>query len=132
MIDRTGANNCFVCGPDNPAGLRLEFRLDGAICRSEYTPAEHHIGYDGVVHGGLIFSALDDVMANWLFLRGERAVTGKCDIRFRNPAAPGSTLLLESQLISRKGRLATLEAKAISADEQRVVAEATATFVVMR
>ena len=26
---RPDANNCFVCGPDNPIGLRLVFRMDG-------------------------------------------------------------------------------------------------------
>ena len=128
-IDRTGANNCFVCGPDNPSGLQLTFRLDADVCRSEYIPAADHIGFDNVVHGGLIYSALDDVMANWLFLQGERAVTGKCEIRYRNPAEPGKQLLLESRLVSRKSRTAILAARAIKADDQQVVAEATATFI---
>jgi hypothetical protein len=32
-----------------------------------------------MTHGGLIYSALDDVMANWLFLQGARGHTAKCD-----------------------------------------------------
>jgi acyl-coenzyme A thioesterase PaaI-like protein len=130
-LDRSGAKNCFVCGADNESGLRLTFRMDGDICRSEYTPAAHHIGFDNVVHGGLIYSALDDIMANWLFLQGKRAVTGKCEIRYRNPAAPGAQLLLEGRLLSSKRRTAQLSALAINAADQQVIAEATATFVLL-
>ena len=130
-IDRTGAMRCFVCGPDNDSGLKLTFRLDGDVCRSEYVPGPDHIGYDNVVHGGLIFSALDDVMANLLFLKGQRAVTARCEIRFRRPAEPGKTLLLQSRIESEKGRRVELSAEAINESNSEVVAEATATFVLM-
>ena len=128
-IDRTGANNCFVCGPDNRSGLHLTFRMDGDVCRSEYTPSADHIGYDNVVHGGLIYSALDDVMANWLFLQGNRAVTAKCEIRYRNAAVPGKQILLESRLHSRKRNSVVLTAQAINAADQQLIAETTATFM---
>ena len=67
---RPDANNCFVCGPDNPIGLHLTFRMDGTVCRSEFTPDQCHVGFDGMTHGGILYSALDDAMANWLFLQG--------------------------------------------------------------
>ena len=72
---RQDANHCFVCGPNNPIGLKLIFSLDGDECVSEFTPDAVHCGYEGVTHGGIIFSTLDDVMANWLYLRGHKAVT---------------------------------------------------------
>ena len=131
-IDRTGVNNCFVCGPDNPIGLQLTFRMDGDICRSEYVPQANHIGFDEVAHGGLLFSALDDVMANWLFLQGERAVTAKCEIRYRNPVVPGTTLFLESELLERKRRKVELAARAINAADQQIMVEATASFMLIK
>jgi hypothetical protein len=60
----TDGDKCFVCGPENNLGLKLVFRLEGDVCRSEFTPSDMHCGYDGVTHGGIIFSVLDDVMAN--------------------------------------------------------------------
>ena len=42
---RPDANNCFVCGPDNPIGLHLTFRMDGTVCRSEFTPDQRHVGF---------------------------------------------------------------------------------------
>ena len=69
---RSDANHCFVCGPTNSQGLRIEFRLDGDVCRAAFVPGEYHVGWDQTVHGGIIFCALDDVMANWLFLQGRQ------------------------------------------------------------
>ena len=43
------AENCFVCGSKNLFGLRIKFRLDGAICRAEFTPDERHQGYDNIL-----------------------------------------------------------------------------------
>jgi acyl-coenzyme A thioesterase PaaI-like protein len=127
---RDDANHCFVCGPNNPVGLQVSFRMEGEVCKAEYTPPDHYCGYDGVTHGGILFSLLDDVMANWLFLQGERALTGKCEIRFREPLATGTRLFLESRLITRKGRMAKLQAQALTSDGT-VVAETTASFVVI-
>ena len=85
-------NNCFVCGPGNPIGLGVKFRLDDDVCRAEFTPGPEHMGYDQVTHGGIVFSLLDDVMANWIWLQGERCFTGKAEIRYR------SELAIESRL----------------------------------
>ncbi len=128
---RPDANHCFVCGPDNPDGLRIEYRMDGDLCRAAFTPGGAYVGYDEMTHGGIIFSALDDVMANWLFLQGERAHTARCELRFREPTPPGGKLLLEGELIKRKGRFANLAGRAVLADTGQLVAEATATFMVL-
>lgn len=124
------ANGCFVCGPGNPIGLNVRFRLDGAVCRAEFTPAEVHRGYDGLTHGGIVFSLLDDVMANLIFLGGERCVTAKADVRYRQPLPIGARVLLEGRQQSRRGRLAVLQGRAIRADTQELVAQATASFMI--
>lgn len=129
-VERGDANHCFVCGPDNPQGMRIRFRLDGELCRAEYTPEPHQCGYDEVTHGGILFSLLDDVMANRLFLEGERAYTGKCEIRFRKPAPVGEQILLEGELLERRGRRAILQGRARSVAGE-LLADATATFVVI-
>ena len=127
---RDDANNCFVCGPDNPIGLRIRFRLEGELCVGEFTPGNNHMGYNDVVHGGVIYSAMDDVMANWLFLKGVRAYTARCSIRYRHPVRPGSTLCLEGRLVKRKGKLAVLQGKAICKETAQVCAETEASFLV--
>lgn len=128
---RSDANRCFVCGPDNPNGLQIHFRMDGELCRAQYTPTPDQCGYDDVVHGGILFSLLDDVMANCLFLQGMRAYTAKCEIRFRAPAQTGERLLLEGELLNRSGRRAKLVGRARRAADNKVVAETEGTFIIV-
>jgi acyl-coenzyme A thioesterase PaaI-like protein len=130
---RPDANNCFVCGPDNPVGLRIAFHLDDqSVCHGTFTPSENHQGFDGVTHGGILFSALDDVMANWLFLQGIRGYTARCDVRYRAPLPVGVAASLEGRCVKQKGRLVVLQGKALRADDGSLVAEAEATFICER
>lgn len=129
---RTDANTCFVCGPGNPDGLQLTFRLEDDLCKSEFTPGTNHCGYDGVTHGGLIFSALDDVMANWIFLKGIRAYTAKCDIRYKAPLPTGTKVMLVGECIKQKSRLVQMRGTMTRADDGSVVAETEASFMIDR
>ena len=127
---RPDANNCFVCGPDNPIGLHLTFRMDGTVCRSEFTPDQRHVGFDGMTHGGILYSALDDAMANWLFLQGARGYTARCEVRYLEPLDIGVEVYLEGRLERRKVRLAKLVARAVRANDGKTVAQAQASFMI--
>ena len=124
------ANRCFVCGPGNANGLQVAFRLDGEVCRAEFVPDEAHMGYDGVTHGGILFSLLDDVMANWVYLKGQQCFTAKAEIRYRQALPVGTPIRLEGRFVKRKGRLVILEGLAIRQDHDTTVAEATASFMI--
>ncbi|MDA1076456.1 MAG: PaaI family thioesterase [Proteobacteria bacterium] len=124
------ANRCFVCGQSNPIGLKLTFRLEDDVCRSEFTPRPEHAGYDNVTHGGIIFSVLDDVMANWLWLKRVKCFTAKADIRYRAHLPVGCAVRLEGRMVKRKGRLALMEGLVIRQDTNETVAEASGSFMV--
>lgn len=131
MTSSLQANNCFACGPDNPIGLRIVFRIDSdEVCRAEFTPAKNHEGFPGMTHGGIVFSALDDVMANWLFLQNLRGYTARCDIRYRNPLAIGATVDLEGRCVSRRGRRVQMTGTAVEREAGSVIAEAEGTFII--
>ncbi|MDA0824071.1 MAG: PaaI family thioesterase [Proteobacteria bacterium] len=126
---RSDADHCFVCGTQNPIGLGIVFFMDAGVCRGEFCPSENHVGFDGITHGGIIFSVLDDLMANWLFLQKGRGFTAKCEIRYREPLLVGTKISVECQLRRRKGRLLQLVSKALREDGL-VVAEADASFMI--
>jgi len=126
---RSDANNCFVCGPANPIGLRIEFRMDDEFCRSSFCPGKEYIGYENMVHGGIMYSALDDVMANWIYLKGIRAFTAKCDIRYKQSLPTGTPVLLEGHCLKQKRRLIVMQGKMIRADNNQLVAETEASFM---
>ena len=129
MSLQNAANRCFVCGPGNPIGLQVRFRLEEEICRAEFTPDARHAGYEEVTHGGILFSLLDDVMANWLWLQGIKSFTAKADIRYRVALPIGTPLRLEGRCRQRRGRLALLEGRAIRQADDALVAEATGRFM---
>lgn len=128
---RVDANNCFVCGPANPVGLQVEYWMDGDVCRASFTPGPDYVGFEEQVHGGIVYSALDDVMANWLFLQGARGHTAKCEIRYRKPVAIGTRLNLEGRLVKRKGALVVMTATATRHSDGVTVADAQGSFMIV-
>ena len=127
---RSDADHCFVCGPQNPRGLQIAFRFEADRCIGRFTPGEHHMGFDRVTHGGIVFSVLDDAMGNWLFLQGARGVRAKCEIRYRQPLPIGTEVEAECRLKQRRGRLMVLVATLARVDDESVVAQAEASFMV--
>lgn len=104
------SRQCFVCGVENPVGLRLAFyeTAPGEVT-AEVTLPERYQGYPGVVHGGIVASMLDEVVGRaamngepWRFM-----VTARLDLRYRKPVPVGKPLRLVGRLGRRRGRLAT-------------------------
>lgn len=124
------ANRCFVCGPGNSHGLNIKFRLEDDVCRASWRSKEAFMGYEGVIHGGIQFCLLDDVMANLLYLRGLTCVTAKADMRFREPLGIEEDVELYGYMKKRRGSLAVMEGKIIRARDSQLIAEATGHFMI--
>ena len=123
---------CFACGKDNPIGLRIQFHLDGETCTAEFTPGENHVGWQDTVHGGIIYAALDDVMANVLYLQGRKAHTAKCEVRYRLPLRVGETIRLRGWVDKEKTRLVVLKGEARRAADDAVIADCESSFIIAR
>ena len=87
--------DCFVCGSENPEGLKIAFepRPEGG-CRAEYTAKPTHVGWPEIIHGGLLFTLMDEAVAWASIYAGRHAVTGKAEARFRAPARVGQRLIV--------------------------------------
>lgn len=116
-----------MCGRNNRIGLHLTFRLDAGTTYAEFTPQPDHQGYDGIVHGGILASVLDDAMANCLWLRGVAAVTARMELRYRDPVPVGRRLLVYGRLLDERRKTATAAGWITSAAGARLV-EASGTF----
>ncbi|MFK8030626.1 MAG: PaaI family thioesterase [Gammaproteobacteria bacterium] len=123
------ATMCFACGPDNPIGLKIQFTVEGDRCTGEFTPGEHHVGYQNTVHGGIIFSCLDDVMANILYKQKRKAHTAKCDVRYRQALEVGHTVILNGWIESERSRLIQLKGEMRLKSDDSLVANCTASFM---
>lgn len=85
-------SRCFVCDPDNEAGLRQRFYLDndeGAVV-AEFTPAYDHSGAPNYAHGGVSMAVLDDAMA-WavIALKQRFGLTRRAEIDFTSAVRVG-------------------------------------------
>lgn len=119
-----------MCGPDNPIGLRLRFIPAGEGIRAEFIPTDLHVGYAGLVHGGILAALIDDALANVWFVRGEEAVTAKIEVRFRREAHPGDRLVVTAKETGRKAGMMTARAEVMRADGA-IIAEGIG-YVVVR
>lgn len=126
------ATMCFACGKDNPIGLQIEFDFDGETCTAEFTPDQNHVGWQNTVHGGIIYSALDDVTANVLYKQGRKAHTARCEIRYRQALFVGETVNLRGWVDREKGRLVILRGEARRAADNAIVADCEASFMLMQ
>lgn len=126
------ANMCFACGKENPIGLKIDFTVDGDSCTGEFTGTENHVGWHNTVHGGIIYSALDDVTANVLYRQRRKAHTAKCEIRYRNPLYVGETVLLTGWIEKEKGRLVILKGEARRKSDGILVADCEASFMISK
>jgi acyl-coenzyme A thioesterase PaaI-like protein len=126
------ATMCFACGIDNPIGLKIRFTLqDDGACTAEFTPAANHVGYENTVHGGIIYAALDDVMANVMYLQRRKAHTARCEIRYRQPLEVGQTLRLRGWIADERRRLLLLKGEARRAADDALIAECEASFMLV-
>ena len=126
---RAESSGCFVCGPDNPIGLKVVFDIEDGKCIGEFVPKKEHEGFRNITHGGILFSLLDDVMANFLWLQGEQCFTARADVRYRDQLEVGQLVRLISWCEKRKGRLAMMRGEIVRLSDQVTVAEASGTFM---
>jgi len=120
-------NYCFCCGDANPIGLHLKFRWEDREYVTEFTPAKVHEGFKGMVHGGLIATVLDEVMARMLWQSGHRTVTAEMTVRLHRAARPGETLSFRARVVRETSRL--VECSADAKGEEGIIAQATAKFL---
>jgi acyl-coenzyme A thioesterase PaaI-like protein len=122
--------DCYVCGPENPLGLKIKFVADGPNgTRAEYTARAEHCGWPGLLHGGITFALMDEALAYALYMHGLYGVTAKVETRFRAPIAVGSQLIIRAWTLEQRRRLVDARAEVrLKQEGEPLVAEATATM----
>jgi acyl-coenzyme A thioesterase PaaI-like protein len=124
-------HNCFGCGTLNLHGLQLQLVHDevlgGVVTR--FTPDTRFEGYGGMVHGGIVSTVLDEVMAWSLYQIGAWGVTAKMEVRFRQPMRIGDPTIAIGRIVRERGRLFELAGEVRRMEDNALIAEATATFM---
>jgi len=104
--------DCFICGRDNPMGLKLHFKaLDEHKVSAKFKPYTHFNGFKGMLHGGIISAVLDDAM-DWALYNstGKLYVTSQLTVNFKKPVPVENELEVVAHSVRHKdGRTRKIE-----------------------
>ena len=123
--------SCFVCGQDNPHGLRLRSRIEGDEVILTHTPREADLGYRHLVHGGIAMTLLDEVMTWAAILTFQQAaVAAEVTVRLKRPMVAGKPIRVAGRITGGTSRL-LLAGGTITDEQNTVLVEATGKYVPM-
>lgn len=121
---------CFVCGRENPAGLKMEFyELEPGVVESRLSVPQDFGGYPGVVHGGVITAMLDECSGraaqrgpnNFMF-------TSEIKVRFRKNVPTDEQVVVTGTFIKRRNQVAFAHGE-IRNQSGELLAESDGVFV---
>jgi uncharacterized protein (TIGR00369 family) len=123
-------NYCFVCGMNNPDGMRLKFTLDEDrqmfVCR--FRLSKRYTGPPGHCHGGIIATILDDAMGKVNKLRHVIALTKEMKIEYLRPVPLRKPLRVEGREVSVRGRRHVNAAEILN-EKNEVLARSRGLFI---
>lgn len=126
---RLEPHNCFACGTLNAHGLHLELHAADDRCWTELTLDKRFEGWDGIAHGGIVCTILDEVMAWALVDHDVWGVTARMNVEFRKPVAIGRPIRGEGRVLESRRRVVYAEGVLLDAVDGTELARAEATFV---
>ncbi len=112
------SGHCFGCGPKNPEGLHLSFKIDSDAHTASATVVldERYQGAPGYVHGGIIATLLDEAMSKLNRPLGVLAMTRQMDVSYLRPVPIRTELQITARFIRRDGRKLFHEAELLGRD----------------
>ena len=122
--------NCFVCGENNLGGLQLKFEIDKEhqTLKTTFVAKPTFQGWDGLVHGGIISTLLDEAMAKLSYELGYNTITVSLEIRFKKPAPILEPLLVYGEISEVNKRLVKAKAR-VTKEDGTILAEGKSTLM---
>ena len=122
-------HNCFACGSLNEHGIGMTIHIDHGRAWSELELERRFEGWQGVAHGGILATLLDEVMG-WTMAAGDDwGVTARLAVEFRKPVAPGTILRIEGWVTRGRRRVVETSGRIIDRTDGTELATASATYV---
>lgn len=122
-------HHCFACGELNEHGLRLVLHADEGGCWTELTLEPRFEGWDGIAHGGILCTLLDEVQAWAVIAHGGWGVTARMAVEFRRPVQVGRRIRAEGAVVEARRRLFRTVGRIMDVATGEVQATAESTFV---
>lgn len=116
-----------ISGESNPLASPLRLRIDGALTRGTATYGAAYEGPPGLVHGGVVVAAFDELLAVAQAASGTAGFTGTLTIRLRRPTPLFRPIDYEGGVDRAEGR--KIHAWGRSTCDGEVTAEAEGIFI---
>jgi acyl-coenzyme A thioesterase PaaI-like protein len=128
-MEVTYDGTCFGCGEQNPNGLRMHFEpRDGeSVC--EFAVPQRYQSWQGIVHGGVVALMLDEAVGWAAWHAGRPSVTGKLEVRLRQPLKVGERIRVAGRIERTRRNLTYTTAYVDRLSDGVRVADATATLM---
>jgi uncharacterized protein (TIGR00369 family) len=120
-----GDYHCFGCSPGNPHGLKMEFWQDGEEVVSYFEPSWYYDGWEGIMHGGIIATMLDE-LGEWLIFTflNTTGVTTRLNVSYKRPVKTKERKIeIRGRITGQKRNIIMIKAEVMD-DEKRVCAHA--------
>lgn len=110
-------DHCYGCGSHIGAGLHMELWVgpDRTVL-AEFDVTPDHQGAPGLIHGGVLAAAFDEVLGALSWLLQTPAVTARLETDFRRPVPVGVRVFITAEVESQNGRKTWRRATARLAD----------------
>ncbi|MEI7846614.1 MAG: PaaI family thioesterase [Chloroflexota bacterium] len=131
-IAQPNSKMCFICGLENPVGLKLRiYQTEPGVIETTYTAPEHFQGYPGVLHGGIVATILDEISGRAHM--GDPSAprfmfTAKLEVKYRKNVPTNTPLKIIGKAGRTKGKMAEGWA-GIYDENETLLAEANAILI---
>ena len=122
-------HRCFACGSLSEHGLQLELHVEGDRCWTELELADRFQGWDGIAHGGIVCTVLDEVMAWSLAATDNWGLTARMTVDFKRPVRLGVPIRAEGWMTRQRRRLVDTSARLVDIASGELLATAEAVYV---
>lgn len=123
------AHRCFACGELNMRGIRMPLHMEPDHAWSELTLDTAFQGWEGIAHGGILATLLDEAMAWATVSREMLSFTARMTIEYRKPVRVGVPIRVEGRIVEARRRLIRTEASIVDPATGHVLARAEGVYV---
>ena len=122
-------HHCFACGTLNTTGMGLELHVERGRSWVELTLEDRFQGWDGIAHGGILCTILDEVMA-WALVGGDDwGLTARLDVDFKKTVTVGQPVRAEGWITRSRRRVIDTAGHVLDARDGTILATATGVYL---
>jgi acyl-coenzyme A thioesterase PaaI-like protein len=122
-------HHCFACGTLNEHGLGIVLHVDDDRAWTELALAPRFQGWDGIAHGGIVSTILDEVMAWSLAGADNWGVTARMHVTFRRPVPLETPLRADGWITRARRRIIDAESRLVDISTGEELATATGVYL---